>query len=163
MYRARSFLSTARSSSSASAVANRYVEGALAQVAALRLRDVRWVLALVTNIEDPRLSRRTRVELVKRIESLGVNMVPTAYGRGQRHLCLLAISARRHHGNHRESAPRATPVADWPRLRVARRRAPVRRRAAGQSDRLHQRRVWTRLGWLAASSSAGLRRRCIRS
>jgi hypothetical protein len=68
-----------RSGSSVGAVAARYLECALTQVASLRLQDARCELVLATNIgERGALGRRAR-ELIDRIESFGVQILPTAY------------------------------------------------------------------------------------
>jgi hypothetical protein len=69
---------TARSSSAAR-VANRYLECALAQVASLRLRETECDLVLATNISDRRALGRPGVELLSRLESLGVEILPTEY------------------------------------------------------------------------------------
>jgi hypothetical protein len=69
---------TARSSSSAG-VAARYLECALVQSASLRLRDVDCDLILATNVSDRRALGHEGGELLERIESLGVEIVPTEY------------------------------------------------------------------------------------
>jgi hypothetical protein len=60
-------------------VANRYLECALAQAASLRLQDAECELALATNIEDRGALGRYGAELIARLESLGVTLLPTAY------------------------------------------------------------------------------------
>jgi len=70
---------SARSSSSAARVANRYLECTLAQIASLRFREVECDLVLATNISDRRALGRTGEELLEQIESLGVEILPTVY------------------------------------------------------------------------------------
>jgi hypothetical protein len=66
-------------SSSALAVAERYLECALTQVASLRLQDAQCNLALVTNVADRAVLGRAGSELVDRIEAFGVELLPTEY------------------------------------------------------------------------------------
>jgi hypothetical protein len=73
------FYPTARAAASAAEVAARYLECALVQAASLRLRDVDCDLALATNIGDTSRLGRTGAELMARIESLGVEILPTEY------------------------------------------------------------------------------------
>jgi len=73
------FYPTARGAASAAEVAVRYLECALVQAASLRLRDVDCDLALATNIGDASRLGRTGAELMARIESLGVAILPTEY------------------------------------------------------------------------------------
>jgi hypothetical protein len=73
------FYPTSRSSRSAAQVANRYLECALTQAASLRLREIDCDLALVTNLGDPSSLGRTGARLIERIESLGVEILPTEY------------------------------------------------------------------------------------
>jgi hypothetical protein len=73
------FYPTSRSSRSAAHVANRYLECALTQAASLRLREVPCDLALVTNLGDPSSLGRAGSRLIERIESLGVQIMPTEY------------------------------------------------------------------------------------
>jgi len=68
-----------RARSSAEAVAVRYLECALVQAASLRLRELDCDLALATNIADPRQLGRAGAELMRRIEALGVEVLPTEY------------------------------------------------------------------------------------
>jgi hypothetical protein len=68
-----------RSSSSAARVANRYLECVLAQSASLRLRGTQCDLVLATNITDRQALGRTGVELLARIDSFGVKVLPTVY------------------------------------------------------------------------------------
>jgi hypothetical protein len=70
---------TARAASSAEAVAARYLECALVQSASLRLQDVDCDLILATNISDRQELGREGGELLERIESLGVKIMPTEY------------------------------------------------------------------------------------
>ena len=70
---------TARSGSSVSRVAERYLECALTQAATLRLQAADCELALATNIEDRSVLGRGGCRLLKRIESLGVRILPTPY------------------------------------------------------------------------------------
>jgi hypothetical protein len=72
------FYPTSRSSS-ASQVANRYLECALTQAATLRLREVDCDLALVTNLGDRASLGRDGAKLIARLESLGVQIMPTEY------------------------------------------------------------------------------------
>lgn len=72
------FYPTSRSSSAVQ-VANRYLECALTQAATLRLRDVDCDLALVTNLGDPASLGGTGAKLIARLESLGVQIMPTEY------------------------------------------------------------------------------------
>jgi hypothetical protein len=73
------FYPTSRSSRSAVQVANRYLECALTQAASLRLRDVDCELALVTNLSDAAALGRAGAKLIARLESLGVQIMPTEY------------------------------------------------------------------------------------
>jgi hypothetical protein len=73
------FYPTSRSSRSAAQVANRYLECALTQAASLRLRETDCDLALVTNLGDPSSLGRAGARLVRCIESLGVQILPTEY------------------------------------------------------------------------------------
>lgn len=68
-----------RTSSSIAAVAERYLECALTQVASLRLGDVACELALATNVDDRSVLGRAGRALLERIEALGVEIIPTAY------------------------------------------------------------------------------------
>jgi hypothetical protein len=72
------FYPTSRSSSAVQ-VANRYLECALTQAATLRLREVECDLALVTNLGDPASLGREGAKLIGRLESLGVQIMPTEY------------------------------------------------------------------------------------
>ncbi len=72
------FYPTSRSSS-ASQVANRYLECALTQAATLRLREVDCDLALVTNLGDPASLGRDGAKLIAQLESLGMQIMPTEY------------------------------------------------------------------------------------
>lgn len=73
------FYPSVRAAPSAAAVAGRYLECALVQAASLRLRDVDCDLALATNIADARALGRSGAELMRRIEDLGVRILPTEY------------------------------------------------------------------------------------
>jgi hypothetical protein len=73
------FYPTSRSSRSAAQVANRYLECALTQAASLRLREVECELALVTNLGDPAALGRAGARLIARLQSLGVQIMPTEY------------------------------------------------------------------------------------
>jgi hypothetical protein len=73
------FYPSVRASSSAAAVARRYLECALVQAASLRLRDTDCDLALATNIGEPRALGRASAELLRRIEDLGVDILHTEY------------------------------------------------------------------------------------
>ena len=68
-----------RARASATAVALRYLECALVQAGSLRLRGAECDLAFATNVGDPRALGRRGVELMRRIESLGVRILPAAY------------------------------------------------------------------------------------
>ena|GEM_PF-1106397 len=70
---------TARSNSSVAHLARRYLECALVQVASLRLREAECDLALATNINDRRMLDRKGAQLMDRIESFDVRILPTAY------------------------------------------------------------------------------------
>jgi hypothetical protein len=70
---------TARSDSSVARVAARYLECALVQAASLSLREVDCEQILVTNLDDRRVLGREGMELLERIESLGVTLVPAEY------------------------------------------------------------------------------------
>jgi hypothetical protein len=70
---------TARSDSSVARVAARYLECALVQAASLSLREVGCEQVLVTNVEDRSVLGREGTELLERIESLGVAIVPAEY------------------------------------------------------------------------------------
>jgi hypothetical protein len=70
---------TARSDSSVARVAERYLECALVQAASLSLREAGYEQALVTNVNDRRVLGRSGMELLKRIESLGVTILPAEY------------------------------------------------------------------------------------
>jgi hypothetical protein len=70
---------TARAASSAAAVAARYLECALVQSASLRFREVNCELMLATNISDRSALGRAGEELLERIESLGVKVLPCEY------------------------------------------------------------------------------------
>jgi hypothetical protein len=68
-----------RSVATAARVAERYLECALVQIASLRLHDADCDVALATNIaERPPLGRRS-AELVAKIESFDVAILPTPY------------------------------------------------------------------------------------
>ncbi len=73
------FYPTARSRSSVARVAARYLECALVQAASLSLREVACEQMLVTNVSDRRVLGREGMALLKRIESLGVAIVPAEY------------------------------------------------------------------------------------
>jgi hypothetical protein len=73
------FYPTARSEGSVARVAARYLECALVQAASLSLREVDCEQALVTNVSDRRVLGRDGMELLERIESLGVKIVPAEY------------------------------------------------------------------------------------
>ncbi len=68
-----------RAHASAAAVALRYLECVLVQAGSLRLRGAECDLALATNLTDARTLGRRGVELMRRIESLGVRVVSAAY------------------------------------------------------------------------------------
>jgi len=70
---------TARSGSSVARVAARYLECALVQAASLSLRNVDCEQALVTNVSDRHVLGRNGVELLERIESLGVSIISADY------------------------------------------------------------------------------------
>jgi hypothetical protein len=70
---------TARASSSAAAVAVRYLECALTQAASLRLRDLECELVLATNVSDRSRLGRVGADLLDRIEALDVRILPTEY------------------------------------------------------------------------------------
>jgi hypothetical protein len=75
------FYPTARSHASAVRVACRYLECAIAQAASLRLRGVDCALALATNVEDRSLLGRSGVELLLRLDALGVEIIHADYRR----------------------------------------------------------------------------------
>jgi len=68
-----------RARASATAVALRYLECALVQAASLRLRGAGCDLVLATNVGDPRALGRRGSELMRRLESLDVAILPAAY------------------------------------------------------------------------------------
>ncbi len=70
---------TARSGSSVARVAARYLECALVQAASLSLRDVDCEQVLVTNVSDRDVLGRNGIELLERIESLGVSVISAEY------------------------------------------------------------------------------------
>lgn len=70
---------TVRAEPSARGVAARYLECAIAQAASLRLQDAACDLALATNIEDPHVLGREGAELLRTLESLGVELLATEY------------------------------------------------------------------------------------
>lgn len=70
---------TARSAPSASRIAARYLECALVQAASLSLPDVACEQVLVTNVNDRRVLGRNGIELLERIESLGVSVISADY------------------------------------------------------------------------------------
>ncbi len=72
---------SARSHDSAARVACRYLECAVVQAATLRLRDVDCALALATNMEDSRILGRAGVELLARLDDLGVQLIHADYRR----------------------------------------------------------------------------------
>jgi hypothetical protein len=73
------FYPSVRAHPSAARVAVRYLECALAQAASLRLQGARCDLALATNIGDPGALGPAAARLMRRIESLGVAILPTEY------------------------------------------------------------------------------------
>jgi len=74
------FYPSARAAATAAGVARRYLECALVQAASLTLRsDTDCELALATNIADREWLGRVGVELLERIESLGVEIIHTEY------------------------------------------------------------------------------------
>lgn len=75
----RFFYPSARSASSSSAVAVRYLECALVQAATLALRDADCEQALATNIADPLTLGRAGAQMLERMRSLGVEMLRTEY------------------------------------------------------------------------------------
>jgi hypothetical protein len=75
------FYPTARSQTSAVRVARRYLECAIAQAASLRLGDVDCGLALATNIEDRGILGRSGIELLERLDALGVQIIHADYCR----------------------------------------------------------------------------------
>ncbi len=75
------FYPSSRSSASATRVACRYLECAIAQAASLRLRDADCSLALATNLEDRRILGRSGVKLLERLDALGVQMIHADYSR----------------------------------------------------------------------------------
>jgi hypothetical protein len=70
---------TTRADASAHGLAVRYLECALTQAASLRLQDAPCDLALATNIRDPGALGDTGAALIARLESFGVEMLPTDY------------------------------------------------------------------------------------
>ncbi len=70
---------TARSNSSVSRLANRYLECALTQAASLRVVDVDCSLVLATNLGDRRMLGRRGGRLIGELESLGVDIVSAQY------------------------------------------------------------------------------------
>jgi hypothetical protein len=70
---------TARSGSSVARVAARYLECALVQAASLSLRNVDCEQVLVTNVSDREVLGRNGIELLERIESLGVSVISAEY------------------------------------------------------------------------------------
>jgi hypothetical protein len=84
---------TARASSAAR-VASRYLECTLAQVASLRLRETECDLVLATNISDRFALGRSGVELLKQIESFGVEILPTEYAHGPADNSTTYVSSR---------------------------------------------------------------------
>lgn len=75
----RFFYPSARAAASASAVAERYLECALVQAATLRLREADCELALATNVTDPDTLGRGGAELLRKMQELGVKILPTEY------------------------------------------------------------------------------------
>jgi len=73
------FYPTARSQSSIAHTAARYLECALVQAASLSLREVPCEQMLVTNVSDRGVLGREGMELLQRMESLGVRIVPAEY------------------------------------------------------------------------------------
>jgi hypothetical protein len=73
------FYPSTRSGNSAASVAVRYLECALVQAASLRLPGVDCELALATNITDPSALGRAGVEIMERLDALGVRIIPTTY------------------------------------------------------------------------------------
>ncbi len=70
---------TVRATASAARVAVRYLECALTQAASLRLTEADCDLALATNVTDRNALGQTAARLFERIESLGVQILPTEY------------------------------------------------------------------------------------
>ena len=70
---------TARSGSSVARIAARYLECALVQAASLSLRNVDCEQVLVTNVSDRDVLGRNGIELLERIESLGVSVISAEY------------------------------------------------------------------------------------
>jgi hypothetical protein len=70
---------TARSDSSVARVAARYLECALVQAASLSLPGVACEQMLVTNATDRGVLGRNGMELLERIEALGVSIIPAEY------------------------------------------------------------------------------------
>jgi hypothetical protein len=85
---------TTRAGSSAADVAVRYLECALTQAASLRLRDAPCDLALATNIGDRRELGREGEELLRAIEALGVQILPTEYRHRPREGTEIYVSSR---------------------------------------------------------------------
>jgi hypothetical protein len=75
------FYPSSRSPASATRVACRYLECAIAQAASLRLRDADCSLALATNMEDREVLGRSGIELLQRLDALGVQIIHADYCR----------------------------------------------------------------------------------
>ena len=87
------FYPTARSTS-ATRVACRYLECAVAQAASLRLRQADCDLALVTNVQERSLLGRTGTDLLARLDSLGVRIVHAEYCRRPANLSETFMASR---------------------------------------------------------------------
>ncbi len=73
------FYPTARADSSASRVAERYLECALTQAGSLRLRNTPCEQVLVINASDPEALGPRASKLMSSLERLGVRILPTEY------------------------------------------------------------------------------------
>lgn len=85
---------SARAAASAADVAVRYLECALTQAASLRLRDLDCDLVLATNVHDRTVLGRVGADLLDRIESLGVTVLPTEYRHRPRAGTEIYVSSR---------------------------------------------------------------------
>jgi hypothetical protein len=85
---------TARAASSSAGVAVRYLECALTQAASLRFSGVPCDLALATNVTDRDALGSTGAELLRMIEALGVQILPTEYRHRPRAGTEIYVSSR---------------------------------------------------------------------
>jgi hypothetical protein len=83
-----------RASSSVAAVAVRYLECALTQAASLKLRDARCEQRFATNLRSRTALGHRGMELIERLEELGVTVLPTEYRHRPRALTTNYVSSR---------------------------------------------------------------------